>query len=453
MNVAIYLRQSLDAQGIGAAVSRQETECRALCERLNLIVGQVYTDNDTSATSGVARPAFEQMLSDRPPAIVVWHQDRLLRLTRDLERVIALDVPVYTVASGNLDLSTPAGRAVARTVATWSQYETEQKALRQRAAHRQRVAQGRPWSTRRPFGFEDDNTTHNQTEAVVIRGMYADILAGKSQSAIARSLNSRGIKTTMGNEWQQSSVRSLLMNPRNAGIVSHNGNEVGPAAWEPIVTEETYRAAVHAMTKNPPRRGGGQRRHLLAGLARCGVCGAKVRTKQTVKGARLYACPDNHVGRSGDRVDELVAGTEPERLGVVLARLSRPDAADLLTPDRAEDVARARQEAVDAREAIEAMAEMFAAGEMPELAFRAGIKRAEQRQRDAEDALIRFGGQGDDGPLASLVSADDPAPVWKRLDLARRRQVIDTLMTIHIDPTRRGARFDPESVRIEWRQP
>jgi hypothetical protein len=113
-----------------------------LAKRLGLHVSRLYTDNDISATNGRVRPEFQRMLRDRPAAIVAWHQDRLLRLTSDLEKVIDLGVNVHFVTAGMLDLSTPAGRAVARTVAAWSQYEGEQKSLRQQSANLQRAERG-----------------------------------------------------------------------------------------------------------------------------------------------------------------------------------------------------------------------------------------------------------------------------------------------------------------------
>jgi site-specific DNA recombinase len=76
------------------AVARQEQYCRALTERLGIDVVAVYSDNDISATNGKMRPSFEAMLESQPQTIITWHQDRLIRLTRDLEQVITLNVPV-----------------------------------------------------------------------------------------------------------------------------------------------------------------------------------------------------------------------------------------------------------------------------------------------------------------------------------------------------------------------
>jgi len=154
MRSAIYCRISQDRAGESLGVERQAEECRALAEHLGHEIEHVYIDNDLSATTGRTRPQFEAMLKAHPESIIVWHQDRLLRLTADLERVISLNVPVYTVTAGTLDLSTPAGRAVARTVAAWSTYEGEQKVLRQKSANTQRAASGTWQLSRRPYGYE-----------------------------------------------------------------------------------------------------------------------------------------------------------------------------------------------------------------------------------------------------------------------------------------------------------
>lgn len=439
---ALYLRQSLDRSGEGMAVARQEKECRALCKRLGFTVGEVFTDNDTSATSGVGRPAFERLLASTPEVVVAWHQDRLLRLTRDLERVIELDVPVHTVSAGTLDLSNPAGRAVARTVAAWSQYEGENKAIRQRAANRQRADAGIPWGDRRPFGYCEDRVTPHPQEAAVVRGMYADLIAGVTQSQIARQLNTDGHLTTLGNQWAQSTVRGLLMNPRNAGLRAYNGEVVGTGQWEALVSEDVWRAAVGVMTANAPGRGGGRRKHLLTGLAVCGDCAKPMGTGVSSRGVRHYVCRNcRRVSRNGDRLDRFVVDH-------VIARLTQPDAMDLVVRNDV-DTDQARVDAVAARDALDNLAKMYGQGDIPRSAFLAGTDSARQRLAQAESHLVDTGRAHQ---LGGLIGADDVAAAWDDLDLARRRGVIDALMTVRVDRTGKGARFHPEDVAIVWKE-
>src|SRR5689334_24298449 len=196
MPCVIYTRISLDRTGEALGVARQEQECRQLAARLGLEVAAVYSDNDISATTGRARPDFEAMLASRPEAIVAWHQDRLLRLTSDLERVIELNVPVYTVTAGTLDLTTPAGRAVARTVAAWSQYEGEQKATRQVAANVQRAASG-VHQGRVGYGYRREGTAIvlHPTEATTIRSAVQRVLDGESLRAICKDFDAQHVPT------------------------------------------------------------------------------------------------------------------------------------------------------------------------------------------------------------------------------------------------------------------
>ena len=52
---AIYVRISEDRHRTGVKVGDQETDCRALAERLGLTVVEVYTDNDLTAHKGSRR--------------------------------------------------------------------------------------------------------------------------------------------------------------------------------------------------------------------------------------------------------------------------------------------------------------------------------------------------------------------------------------------------------------
>ena len=297
----IYTRLSEDKTGARLGVERQERECRELAARLGLAVTRVYSDNDLSATSGARRPEWEAMLSDNPPAVVCWHTDRLMRRPRDLERLIERGTPVHAVTAGHVDLSTPAGRAVARTITAWAAYEGEQKALRQRAKNRQNADAGRPHWSVRPFGFTLAGELV-EAEVAWVRRMYADILGGGTLREIARVLNAAGLRTTRGRPWDSSCVRVVLLAERNAGIRRYNGVRVGAAAaWPAIVPEETWEQAV-ALLRDPARRTlvahkGRAPEHLLASIVVCGKCdgptvGAWVARsrKKTSDRFRVYKC-------------------------------------------------------------------------------------------------------------------------------------------------------------------
>lgn len=302
----IYVRLSEDKhkgtadEGVG--VARQEAECRALAERLGLAVTHVYRDNDLSATTGVRRPEFEQMLADRPDIVICWHQDRLLRVSRDLEKVLEAKAVVHTVTGGSLDLSTPTGQALARTVAAWSTFEGEQKRLRQQAQHRQRRSMGIAWWSVRPFGWEKDGTLH-PVESQAIRDAYADVLHGGSVTTVMRSLNAAGLyPPRTGKPWQHTGARNLLLNIRNIGLLVHDGDEV-KGQWEPVIDDVTFYRAKALLTAGGKGGGGAGRTHgrvyPYSGLFECGVCHGPMygchRTDGPGKVVDAYRCREGHV--------------------------------------------------------------------------------------------------------------------------------------------------------------
>ncbi len=257
----------------------------------------MYVDNDVSAFSGRVRPQFEALLASNPEAIVVWHADRLVRRTADLARVIKLGCDVHAVTAGMMDLSTPTGRLHARMIVNFAEFESEHKGERQRAAGRQRAEQGRAWWGSRPFGFEMDGS-HREGEATALRQAYKDVLAGASVASLARNFNAAGHVTAFGKPWGPASLRPMLLNPRNAGLRVYDDEVVGPASWEGIVPEETFRAAQRILT-NPARGKGGQgpaAAALLTGVAFCGVCGSGVKQnrryhwKDKTQSYSVYVC-------------------------------------------------------------------------------------------------------------------------------------------------------------------
>jgi site-specific DNA recombinase len=130
----VYVRISSDRAGAGLGVARQEEDCQELCERLGWRVAHVYSDNDVSAYSGRRRPQWERLNADTAAglldAIVCWHVDRLTRSPRELEDVIDLHdrhgIQLAT-CTGDIDLSTPTGRLIARTLGAAARHEAEHK--------------------------------------------------------------------------------------------------------------------------------------------------------------------------------------------------------------------------------------------------------------------------------------------------------------------------------------
>ncbi|MDP9694470.1 UNVERIFIED_ORG: DNA invertase Pin-like site-specific DNA recombinase [Arthrobacter globiformis] len=282
---AIYARVSKDRTGAGLAVERQEADCRALAEQLGHTVTTVYSDNDLSAYSGQHRPAYKALITaiehGEIDTVLVWHQDRLLRRTKDLEVYIEVCQPkkvaTHTVKAGYFDLTTPAGRATAKTLAAWASYEVETSTDRVKAAKLQAAQSGRPSGGNRPYGYEQNGMVIIEDEATVVREIIDRFTAGDSWRTIALDLNVPNIPTAKGNNWSAINVRNVAVRPRNISIRVHNDSQY-PALWPPIVDLDTWEDLQLALKRGQALYGSRTytRKHLLKGFVFCGVCGNRM---------------------------------------------------------------------------------------------------------------------------------------------------------------------------------
>jgi len=436
----IYLRVSQDKSGEGLAVERQELECRALAERNGWAIREVFTDNDISATTGKRRPAFEALLLSSPDRVIVWHIDRLVRLSSELERVIAMRANVHAVTAGHVDLSNPAGKAVAKTIVAWAQYEGEQKSLRQKAKGKQSAAAGTSWWGKyTPFGFNADGT-HHEVEAAALRKTYGDLLAGRPFSRLVGDLNTAGHRTNHGNAWTHVPLRNLLLNARNAGIRTYLGEEVGPANWAGIIDEQTYRAAVRLLT-NPERHvsGEGKRVAVLSGFITCGkvkadgtVCGGRMRrawrggAKGSPKSYPVYECVRRDSTVPGEFADAYVSG-------YVLAALSEIDTTPP-TDDASESGNDLHGAAESLRSRLTELAMAYAAGQITIVQMTSATETLRAELAAVEDQM---GGR----EVYRFDDAERVRQEWDGFDIARQGQIIRTIIkSIVILPAGKGAR-------------
>ncbi len=448
------------AGGDVAAHDRQEKDCRALAKRLGKKVRHIFVDVDSAYGPKRNRPGFNALLKAQSPCIITHHTDRSWREPADLELVIALDVDVYAVKAGHLDLSTPAGRAVARTLVAWAKYEMELKAERQRNANLQRAEAGEPWvSSGRAFGYTPDGLHLVETEADLIREAFADVLAGASLRAVTRRWKAEGVRTTHGNEWTGRSVRKVLQREAYTGRRIYRGVDVAPSLAPAIVDPDTF-AAVQVVLGDPSRRTtentGRGPLHLLAGIALCGHddCDGRLHTGSAAGGTsrpgqsaqrpryRTLKCSaGRHLERGAEPIEDYV--TE-----VVLARLRRKDAAELFRAT-APDLKPLRGRA----KALRKQRETLAADLDVDLAF---AKARDRRLREELEAIDEeIAAKSSQSALRAFASGREPGGVWAEMDIAGRREVVRELVEVVVLPIRRhGLQRAPlaETVRVTPRR-
>ena len=465
MRCFAYARISEDREGAGLGVERQMEDIEDLAEQLSnrdveFRIVRTFQDNDLSAYTGKPRPDYLAMLTalrdGQGDCVLAWHTDRLHRSPAELEEYIDVCEPrridTRTVKAGHLDLTTATGRMIARQLGVQARYEIERMVERQKRARVQKVSRGEYCGGPRPYGWESDGVTPIPEETAALRDACDAFLAGASLRSIAADMNSRGLTTSTGAQWDGERIARVLKRPRNAGIAVLQGKEVGQAVWEGAIEESKWRSMA-AILNDPARTNAAStaRRHLGSGLYFCGKCGdlMKSGTKgQSGRGMHVYRCRvQPHVSRKLEFVDDLVQLH-------LLERLARADAADVLTSaEPAADVEGAQRDMRAARATLDELATALGAGELDMREWRAASVAAKKRLADAEQILSTA---VQVNPVAGLVTADDVDAEWNRLDLSRKRAVIDYLMTVTVLPAQRGRQpgggyWDPNAVRIDWK--
>lgn len=424
--------------------------------RPSMTIADWYIDNDVTASGRKPRPDFDRLLADvetgRIKVIAAWALDRLSRNRRDTMRLLdvcqAQRVLIILARGSDMDLSTSAGQMIASILGEVARNELSVLSDRRTRAAQQAAEAGRRWPGPRPFGFEADRVTVRPAEAAALRDAYDALLVGIPISAACRALNAAGMLTPFGRPWCYSPFTAMISNPRYCGLRAYRGDILGRAEWPAIVGEEQWRAVV-AIVRDPTRRitrSGAVT--LLSGTARCGACddvmhvGTSSRAYRTYRCARRKGVPGPHVAVRADMVDRFIAR-------LVIARLVRPDARDLLVDDARPDFAVLHSSAATLRARLEEIAVMLAAGEFD----RAQAKRATARVRaDLAEIDGQMADAGRTRVLGSLIDADDVAGVWEGLGVDRRRPVVAALFDrIVLHSQGQGAKtFDPTRVEVRW---
>ena len=133
-----------------------------------------------------------------------------------------------------------------------------------------------------PFGYDYDPEqgilVPNQ-DAATVKKAYDLFLQGYSTYRIAEMLNLKYDRLAY----------QILTRKSNAGYIVYNGAEYR-GKHEPIISLETYERTMMMMKDRSDRHYVSSSVHLLTGLVRCGVCGAKMRYAKWGKQGYKLVC-------------------------------------------------------------------------------------------------------------------------------------------------------------------
>lgn len=439
-------------------MERQEQDCRRLAETLGIDVTGVYIDNDLSAFSGKKRPAYSDML-DRlakgsAQAVLCWHTDRLHRSPRELESYIDVcekhGITTHATQAGEIDLATPSGRAVARTLGAWARYESEHKSERLIRSKQQAREQGKFIGGPIPYGWDIVNreAVVNREQAAAVKLACDMVLAGESFASILREFQSRGIKTARGGDrWNHASLHSVLLRPKLAGLKEVDGELIDDPGFPALVSEDVW-LGTRAVLSDPSRRLSFDNRNkwLLSGIAEC-ECGSEVKVGATRdhRGGRraVYRCKvegPGHVNRQAVQVEMVVNAyveaflSQTKADAFAVAATSDPESG--LVAEANGLRARMSEAALMAADGIISMAQL---GQITE---RLRTKLGELESRMADHAIA-----------AGQANQFDTVREWNEASLDKKRKILAQHFRVRLMRVgnTKGRNFDPDSVLVTRR--
>jgi site-specific DNA recombinase len=331
--------------------------------------------------------------------------------------------------------------------------ESASKSRRVRRKLEEVAASGMPHGgSNRPFGYEADKVTVRPDEAEIIRVLAARYLAGESLRSLASWLEDEQIKSVNGLGWRTPTLRAMLASGRIAGLREHRGEVVGPAVWEPVISEMDRARILARMAQQASTGSRAPRRYLLSGLLRCGRCEGRL-FSSVRKTTRRYVCQSGPDHGGCGRLTVVAAPLEELVTAAVLYRLDTTDLADTLAGRAAADehTAALADTLAQDRAQLDELAGLYAARSIGAREWLTARKPIEARIADVEGRLARMTRTD---ALAGLVgNGEQLATQWADLNLTRQHAIVAAVLDhAVIAPGTPGAReLDPDRVDPVWR--
>ncbi len=290
--VALYRRVSTDKQvDEGYSLDVQLEKLRAYSKTLsNVREVRDYMDDGFSGST-LDRPGIQRLIQDIEAGeithVIVVKLDRLSRSQKDtlhlIEDVMIPANVAFISILESFNTDTAFGRAMVGILSVFAQLERENIFERTRGGMQKRVEKGYwPGGGRTPYGYDYDSAKGvlvPNEQAETVRYVYDRYLAGESMQTIADSLDLKYEKL----------VYNIITRKSNAGYIVYKGEEY-QGRHEPIIPLETYERAMELLAERSAAKLVTRTSHLLTGLCRCGVCGAKMRYMKWGKAGYKLVC-------------------------------------------------------------------------------------------------------------------------------------------------------------------
>ena len=312
----LYTRVSTEMQIEGYSLDAQKEVLLNEAKLQRMTVVEVFSDEGKSGKNTTGRPAFREMMhriethADDVDYVLVYKLSRFGRNTADVLSNVQLmedfGVHLYSVED-RIDSADEKGKLMISILASVSEMERENIRVQTMSGRIEKAREGKWNGGQPPYGYTLQNgiLVVDEDEAKIIRLIFDKFINGDmSMNQIAKFLNENGYKKKLrqNNTYERFAttfVKNVLDNPVYCGYIAYgrrgsekvNGkrneyhivkkSEYGlyEGQHEALIDREMWEATRYKREQTGikwEKKHSMEHAHVLSGLLRCPVCGAKM---------------------------------------------------------------------------------------------------------------------------------------------------------------------------------
>lgn len=281
MRTAVYARYSAGPRQTDQSIEGQVRVCKDYCKQRGLTITEIYADKHISGKTD-DRPEFQRLIADSKKkkfeAVVVYKTDRFARNKYDsaiYKRQLKLNgIKIFYAAEAIPD--GPEGIILESLMEGLAEYYSAELAQKIKRGLHESALKCKIIGNTIPLGYRasKENTFEIDPEnAKAVQSIFKMYIDGKTNAEICRQLNSLGIKTSRGNQFNKNSINRIISNEKYIGVYESAGVRIEDGI-PPIISKETFYLAQREKEKKRVNKSKRQPRaeYLLAGKLYCGYC-------------------------------------------------------------------------------------------------------------------------------------------------------------------------------------
>lgn len=227
LRVAAYCRVSTDSDAQLESLETQKTHYENYIKsRKDWEFAGLYFDEGVTGTNADKRHKLMQLLNDckarKIDFIITKSISRFSRNTTDcldiVRTLLNLNIPVY-FEKENINTGSMESELFLSILSSMAEGESTSISENNKWGIKKRFENGTYKLGYVPYGYrwENGEIIVDPEQAVIVKRIFSELLAGEGTDAIAKNLNTENVPTKKGGRWTSSSIRGILANEKYTG--------------------------------------------------------------------------------------------------------------------------------------------------------------------------------------------------------------------------------------------